>query len=282
MTKTVEYIPLFEDSATSPELIEEDLAVFVSGAAAAENGSAANDITFESGMITGPNGEKVSVEPIAVINGINDIRKIDLSNNWDFLPNTVTYKISELMFDQHLTLECNASKLELQHIKNFLKDKGAKDYNHLIEVSFHQLVRGTQADEDKRKKTFQVFRELLEWPEGNEGLLEDLISKCRRSVPNDPYFRLPSGAALQNIGSIIRAAESRELVVTGIGCVEEGGVGIAWGTERSFSDVEVLNNGQIIFSMRRRGDDPGFHYMGQKDHEKIEAMVEKIKSFDGG
>jgi len=88
---------------------------------------------------------------------------------------------------------------------------------------------------------------------------------------------MPSDKAVGTASAVLLKAIAMEVKPTGIGAVIEGGVGLAWGTETHFADVEVYNDGGMLFSSRKRGEKPQFDRVADGDGEALVKCLRQVK-----
>lgn len=85
----------------------------------------------------------------------------------------------------------------------------------------------------------------------------------------------PNASACFGAAMILAEARSLGIPHTGLGAVIEGGVGVAWGNETHYADIEVYNNGEVMFSIRRRGE--ALEFMDIRGHGDLKQALGRVR-----
>lgn len=90
----------------------------------------------------------------------------------------------------------------------------------------------------------------------------------------------PKSDIKQEAINVIKMATEDNIEPTGVKVIDEDvySIGIAWGNDKVFIDLEISDDNKAMFSFRERGEDPEFIYINWPMSEcDLFVILDKIK-----
>lgn len=145
--------------------------------------------------------------------------------------------------------------------------------SHLAEALLSRaLLRGV--GEIEREEIVRLLAEVLPFPSRWIKKLHEMVASL--SAGRHDVDEAPRLESIRRAGDILTLADELGITATGIGPVVEGGIGVAWSNERVAADVEIGNDGGVVFSYRVRGQKPEFLETNPSHRGEVQSALRRV------
>lgn len=238
----------------------DDNRAFLAEHLAAVGGSGSSVVSIRFGFVHDSAG-RPSLVPVAFVDAIEKWRRIELDDQlWLDLPPTWKFQIYGEML---VTKFCGEGNV--QRLVDFAKKSKSES---LLEMAALRHIQAKAIGAAERRAVAEVLASLIEWPQRGISWLQDLFA-----AKSSEDGVLPTARSLRYAATIISASL---LPPTDVALCGEGGVGIAWGAAGEHADVEVLNDGDVTFSYRVRGQRPEFVSVSMEEGESLRIALQRV------